>query len=85
MLWWIWRLFTQYHLPLEVVHFPIYRPTEQEQADASLYAQNVHEWMVRGLAPIQSSDASFEDKQRYHQLILSGRLHWNYHRDDRGV
>ena len=35
MLWWIWRLFTQYHLPLEVVHFA--SPSTSSQDSPSLH------------------------------------------------
>ena len=46
------RLVTQFVIPLHVHHFPVYYPTEEERADAALYAEN-----VRTVRPAQLSSS----------------------------
>ncbi len=42
------QLFSQLFIPMEIIHFAPYYPTEQEQQDVKLYGENVRRTMVLG-------------------------------------
>jgi len=61
-------LFSQFTLPMEIVHFPPYYPTAAEIADPVLFAENVRKVMVEGcnlrtaatLSPMKLSPLRYE-------------------------
>ncbi|BHF74849.1 Lysophosphatidylcholine acyltransferase 2 [Sparganum proliferum] len=74
----------QPHNPLEIEFLPVYVPSEEEQADPQLYAQNVRAIMAKALG-LPTTDLSFDDCRRIRtaaqlnlpmacQIIEYGRL-----------
>nr|VZI02025.1 unnamed protein product [Spirometra erinaceieuropaei] len=74
----------QPHNPLEIEFLPVYVPSEEEQADPQLYAQNVRAIMAKALS-LPTTDLSFDDCRRIRtaaqlnlpmacQIIEYGRL-----------
>ncbi|XP_017012964.1 lysophosphatidylcholine acyltransferase [Drosophila takahashii] len=56
----LWLTMTQFYNRCEIEYLPVYTPSEDEVADANLYANNVREVMAKALG-VPTSDYSFED------------------------
>lgn len=56
-LWHVWRLMHQFNNSLSVEICPPYLPSEEERADARLYAANVRAWMGHALDDCPLVDA----------------------------
>eukprot|EP01083_Nonionella_stella_P315428 1139349_1 len=46
----LWRVFTQFHTPVEIVYLPVYYPSTSEKQCPALYARNVQQKYPRCLA-----------------------------------
>ncbi|GAX73549.1 hypothetical protein CEUSTIGMA_g1000.t1 [Chlamydomonas eustigma] len=51
---------------------PVYNPSEAERKDPALYASNLRTLMVK-FGKFEPSNATYEDKMEYHQLIRNGK------------
>ena len=62
-----WLSLCQIHCPAEFTFLPVYYPSEEEKANAELYAENVRALMAEALdTPV--SEYSFEDGRIYYQM-----------------
>ena len=64
---------------LRYYRLPVYRPSDAEKKDPSLYADNVHRYMLEESArvfgkPLISSNSNFVDKLEYHSIVRGTRL-----------
>ncbi|XP_017474168.1 PREDICTED: lysophosphatidylcholine acyltransferase [Rhagoletis zephyria] len=56
----LWLTMAQFYSRCEIEFLPVYTPSEEEKADANLYAQNVRDVMAKALG-VPTSEYSFED------------------------
>ncbi len=71
--WYMWRLGTQFANCMEVIHMPVYFPSEEEKADPELYAENVRTAMARRLGASLINGVSWKEKYLYRDLF-KGRI-----------
>ncbi|XP_017463955.1 PREDICTED: lysophosphatidylcholine acyltransferase-like, partial [Rhagoletis zephyria] len=55
----LWLTMAQFYSRCEIEFLPVYTPSEEEKADANLYAQNVRDVMAKALG-VPTSEYSFE-------------------------
>lgn len=65
-----YNMLTQLKSNASVQILDVYEPNAEEQADARLFADNVHDVMGKALN-IPSSESSYADKREYHALLRS--------------
>lgn len=76
----LYRMLSQFYNSVEYYRLPVYYPSEAEQKDSRLYADNVmaymqeHSAFLPGTSKIRTSEACYADKIEYHSLIRNKAL-----------
>lgn len=75
----LYGLLSQFANRVEYVRLPVYHPSEEERADPSLYARNVHTLMLKKskevfCAKLTSSKSNYVDKMEYHSIVRGTKL-----------
>lgn len=72
-------LLSQYALRVRYHRLPVYYPTNAEKSDASLYAANVHAWMLSKSKEVfgmrwTASNSNLVDKIEYNSIVRGDKL-----------